>query len=207
MQDKKLQYRGYLIFGLVITFLLMGNITFTNAQGKSPATISSKQHDLRDINTFHSKQLDFRLVGTIIAGEENSYAIIMDETTGKQGMYKSGESINEATVIRIDKDSIIVEKDRSAHVLRITGGSYTESAPSEMLGGDVPPSIGVSEELPYFEPVYSDTGPPVDENVPVEELQHFEPVFSDTGPPVDDENLHEDLPEFEPFVSYMNPPE
>ncbi len=203
MWDKKFQYRGYLIFGLVITFLFAWNITHTYAQGKSPATISTKQHDLRDINTLHSIQLDFRLVGTIIAGEENSYAVIMDETTGKQGMYKSGESINEATVLKIDKDSIIVEKDGRAHVLRITGGRYTEAAPSEMLGGDVPPSIGVSEELPYFEPVFSETGPSVDENVLVEELPHFEPITYNTGPQVDDEGFHEDLPEFEPSISYM----
>jgi hypothetical protein len=207
MQDKKLQYSGYLIVGLVITFLLVGNITYTDAREESPATISSKQHELRDIKTLHSLQLDFRLVGTIIAGEENSYAVIMDETTGKQGMYKLGESINEATVLKINKESIIVEKDGSAQVLRITGGSYTEAAPSEMMSGDVPPSIGVSEELPYFEPVFSETGPPVDENVSGEELPNFEPITNNTGPPVDDGDFHEDLPEFIPSISYMGPPE
>ncbi len=207
MQDKKLQYRVKLIVWLVITFLLVGNITYTDAQGKSPATISSKQHELKDIKTLPPLQLDFRLVGTIIAGEENSYAVIEDETSGKQGMYKLGESINEATVLKIDKENIIVEKDGRTQVLRITGCSYTEAAPSEMLSEDVPPSIGVSEELSYFEPVFSETGPPVDENVLVEELPHFEPITNNTGPPVDDEGPHEDLPEFEPFVSYMGPPE
>ncbi len=110
MQDKTIQYRGYLIVGLVIAFLLVGNITYSDAQGKSPVTISSKQHKLKDIKTLHSLQLDFRLVGTIIAGEEKSYAIIMDDTTGKQGMYKLGESINEATVLKINRENIIVEK-------------------------------------------------------------------------------------------------
>jgi hypothetical protein len=180
----------------------MGDITYTDAQEKSPATITSQQHELKDIKTLPPIQLGFRLVGTIIAGEENSYAVIMDETTGTQGMYKSGESINEVTVLKIDKESIIVEKDGRAQVLRITGGSS-----SEMLSGDVPPSIGVSEELPYFEPVFSETGPPVDENVLVEELPHFEPVFSETGPPVDDEGSYEDLPEFEPSISYIGRPE
>ena len=179
MNDKKSQYRGYLTVGLVIIFLLVGNITYTDAQGKFPVTISSKQHELRDIKTLHSLQLDFRLVGTIIASKENSYAVIVNETTGKHGIYKLGESVNEATVLKIDKESIIVEKDGRAQVLRITGGSF-----SGMLSGDVPHSIGVSEDLPYFEP-----------------------VFSETGPPVDDEGSYEDLPEFEPFISYMGPPE
>jgi len=224
MQNKKFQYRGYLIVGLVITFLLVGNINYADAQGKFPTTTSSKQHELDDIKSLPSIQLDFRLVGTIIAGEENSYAVIMDETTGKQGMYKLGKSINEATVLKIDKESIIVEKDGRAHVLRVTGGSS-----SEMLSGDVPPSMGVSEELPYFEPVFSETGPSVDENVAVEELPpfepvinstgptvdknvlvedlpHFEPITNNTGPSVDSKDLHEDLPEFEPFESDSGPP-
>jgi hypothetical protein len=194
MQDKKLQFRGYLFAGLVITFLLVGNGAYTDAQGKTPTITSSKEHELEDIKSLPSIQLDFRLVGTIIAGEENSYAVIMDETTGKQGMYKLGESINEAKVLKIDKDSIIVEIEKRIFILRITGGNYT-------AGGS--PAIGASEELPYFEPVFSETGPPVDENVLVEELPHFEPVFSETGPPVDDEGSYEDLPKFEPFISYM----
>ena len=202
MQDKKLQFRVYLIVGLTIAFLLVWNINSTDAQGKTPIITSSKQHELDDIKSLPSIQLDFRLVGTIIAGEESSYAVIMDETTGKQGMYKSGGSINEATVLKIDKESIIVEKDGRAQVLRITGGGS-----SEMLSGDVPPSIGVSKQLPYFEPVFSETGPPVDENVLVKELPHFEPITNTTGLPVDDEGLHEDLPEFESSISYMGPPE
>ncbi len=183
MQYKKSQYRVCLIVGLVITFLLVGNITYTDAQGTSPATHSSIQHELKDIKSFLPLQLDFRLVGTIIAGEENSYAVIEDETTGKQGMYKLGASINKATVLKIDKESIIVEKDGRAYILRITGGSYTEAASSEILSGNRPPSIGVSEELPYFEPVFSETGPPVDENVLVKELPHFDPITNSTGPP------------------------
>ncbi|MHC4269919.1 MAG: hypothetical protein ACYSTS_15830 [Planctomycetota bacterium] len=205
MQEKKLQYRGYLIVGFVITFLLVGNITFINAQGKSSATISSKQHELKETKSLSPIQLDFRLVGTIIAGEENSYAVIMDEATGKQGMYKSGESINEAIVLKIDKESIIVEKDGRYQVLRITGGSHTEAAPSEVLSGDGLPSISLSEELPYFEPVLSESGPPVDENVDVEELPPFEPVTNSTGPPADSEDLYEDLPEFIPFESGSGP--
>jgi hypothetical protein len=51
MQDKKSQYRVCLIVGLVITFLLVGNTTYTDAQGEYPATLSSIQHELRDIKT------------------------------------------------------------------------------------------------------------------------------------------------------------
>jgi len=50
----------------------------------------------------------------------------------------------------------VVEKDGRNQILMITGGSS-----SEMLSGDVPPSTGVSEAAPYFEPVCNETGPPV----------------------------------------------
>ncbi len=204
MQDKRFQYRGYLIVGWVI-FLLVGNITYTDAQGEPPATISSKQHELEDIKSLHPIQLDFRLVGTIIAGDKNSYAVIMDETTGKQGMYKIGESINEATVLKIGKESIIIEKDGKTRIMTITGGNYTAAAPSEMLSADSPASTSIPKELPYFEPVFSETGPPVDENIHVEELPHFDPITNNTGPQVDDEGTHENLPEFEPFESDIGP--
>ena len=66
-------------------------------------------------------------------------------------------------------------------------------------------SINVLEELPYFEPVLNETGPPVDENVHVEELPHLEPITNSTGPPVDQEEFHKDLPESEPFESDSGP--
>ncbi len=174
----------------------------TDTNGETPATISSGQHESGDIKSLDPIQLDFRLVGTIIAGEENSYAVIMDETSGKQGMYKSGESINEVTVLKIVKDSIIVEKDGQTQVLSITGGNS-----SKTMIDDVKPSIGASEGLPHFEPVFSETGPPVtDENEAVKELPHFEPVTNSTGPPVDPEVEYKDLPEFEPIESDSGPP-
>ncbi len=58
MWDNKFQYRVYSIFGLMITFLLVGNITYTDARGKSSATISSKQHELRDIKSLPTIQLE-----------------------------------------------------------------------------------------------------------------------------------------------------
>lgn len=96
---------------MVVFFFLMGNTIYTDAQEKSPTAISSIQHESGDIKSLHSLQLGFRLVGTIIAGEENSYAVIENEMTGKQGLCNLGESINEATVLKIGKESIIVEKE------------------------------------------------------------------------------------------------
>ena len=168
MKHKVLISKGSLISGVAIAFLLMSN----EGKTESVQPVSSKvsQKDIIDIGENHSLnvsngieeiknelngtksldslQLDFRLVGTIIAGDENSYAVIEDETTGKQGIYKLGESINEATVLKIDKKCIIVKKDGRSQILKITGGSYTEVV---SLNG--PPSIGISEKLPPFKPI------------------------------------------------------
>ena len=176
-------------------------VNHTDANGKLSAALSAIKQELGDIKSHHPIQLDFRLVGTVIAGKENSYAVIMDETTGKQGMYKLGESINEATVLYIAKDSIIVEKEGRAQVLRITGGNS-----SKTLSDDVTPSIGVSEEFPQFEPVISETGPPADESVEVKEFPQFEPVISETGPPADESVEVKELPHFEPVISETGPP-
>ncbi len=77
---------------------------------------------------------------------------------------------------------------------------------SEILDENGPLFTGVSTELPFFEPVFSETGPPEDENVSVEELPPFEPITNNTGPPVDPEGLYEDLPEFVPFENDSGPP-
>ncbi len=145
--DDVMRHTNYLVVGLVIVFLLIGNITYTYAREISQTDVASQQHELRDTNTLHSFQIDFRLVGTIIASEGRSYAVIEDETTVQQGMYKSGESINGATVLKIDKESIIVKKDGVTQVLRISEGSSPK-----MLSGDVLPSIGVSDGLLSIEP-------------------------------------------------------
>ncbi len=61
MQDKKSQYRGYLIVGLVITFLLVWNITYTDAQGEYPATLSSIQHESEDGEAGEDQSITFKV--------------------------------------------------------------------------------------------------------------------------------------------------
>ena len=206
MQDKKLQFRVYLIVGLMIAFPLVGNTTYTDAQGRPPTTFSSIQHELGDIKSLPPIQLDLRLAGTALVGKEYSYALIVEEMTGRQNLYSVGESIRGAKVLKIDKESIVVEKDGRTHVLKITGGTYTEADSSEILTKEGPPTIGVSEELPFFEPVFSETGPPVDENIHVEELPPFEPITNSASPPVHPEGLYEGLQEFVPFENDSGPP-
>lgn len=216
MQDKKFQFRGYLITGLVITFLLtfilLRCVANSDAREEYLVTHSSVQHEsedhkLKQYQTIPSlvSQPDLILAGTIMVGREQAYALIMEETTGRQNLYSVGESIKGAEILRIDKDSVVIEKDGKSHILRITGGNDTVNTPSEILTVSGSPTVGVQEELPYFEPVFSVTGPPVDENAPVEELPRFEPITNSTGPPVNSEVFFKDLPKSEPFESDSGP--
>ena len=166
-------------------------------RGQSPNS-EEVQKGLKDIKPPPSPlQLDLRIAGAILVDGEGSYAIIMDETTGKQGTYRLGESIKGATVLKIYKESIALEKDGGTQVLRVTRDRSIEEAPSEMGTGVRPPSIGVSKDISSFEPVISETGPVPDESIQVKELPPFEPVTNSAGP-VDVEGFYEELPEFTP---------
>jgi hypothetical protein len=68
-----------------------------------------------------------------------------------------------------------------------------------------PPSFGLSTDLPPFEPLVSETGPP-EPDYPVMDLPPFEPITNITGPQVDPRVNYEELPEFTPFVSESGPP-
>ncbi len=107
-------FKLFLISGIVITFLLMSNEGKTEPDKSLSSRISQKgttdiggnhllkdsngtekiKSELKNIKSLDPIQLNFRLVGTVVVGDENSYVVIEDETTGKQGMYKLGESIN-----------------------------------------------------------------------------------------------------------------
>ncbi len=168
--------------------------------------IEGTKDELKDVKTLPRLQFDLRLAGTVLVGKEYAYALIVEETTGRQNLYSVGESIKGAKLLKIDKESVVFEKEGRTHVLKITGGSYTVTTLSEILDENGPLFTGVSTELSFFEPVFSETGPPEDENVSVEELPPFEPITNNTGPPVDPEGLYEDLPEFIPFESDSGPP-
>jgi type II secretory pathway component PulC len=168
--------------------------------------IKETRNEPKFIKTLAPFQLDLRLAGTVLVGKEYTYALIVEEMTGRQNLYSVGESIKGAEILKIDKDSVVIEKEGKIWVLKVTGVTNSENSLSETHTENGPLFTGVSEELPFFEPVFSETGPPVDENIHVKELPPFEPITNSTDPPVDPEGLYEDLPEFVPFENDSGPP-
>ena len=150
--------------------------------------------------------LPLKLMGTVLRENEKSSAVILNEATGEEGLYKVGDTIESMTLLKIEKESVFLEKDGATQVLRITSSVGGETQAGEMDSEDGPPFTGVAEEFEKFEPVVVEGGPPVDPNAPVTELPHFEPIVVEGGPPVDPNMPIKELPPFEPITSPTGPP-
>jgi hypothetical protein len=151
--------------------------------------------------------LTLRLAGTVVGKGKESRAVIVDEETGTSHTYGVGDSIKESKVLEIYNDSIVLEKDGMTQRLSFSGDSSENTSLHAATGGSEPPVTGEQvEELEPFEPVVSETGPPVDEGIPVDDLPPFEPITRDTGPPVDPTVEQRDFLPFEPIVSEGGPP-
>ena len=170
--------------------------------------------------------LGLRLAGTLIEVGKNARAILIELDTGRQGLYREGDSIIGATVRKIGTDSVVLEKNGAFQVLRITDSEFNNPVADSAVGrppaGEISarfPNIDPLEsaeeppvntdvevkELPYFQPFTNSTGPPVGTNVGVSELPFFQPIVNSTGPPVDPGGDYEDLPEFTPQSSENGP--
>lgn len=150
--------------------------------------------------------LSLKLMGTVLREHEDSSAVILNEASGEEGLYEVGDTIDSATLLKIEKESVVLEKDGVTRVLRITWSVGGETQAGDMDSEDGPPFTGVAEEFEKFEPVVVEEGPPVDPNAPVTELPHFEPIVVEGGPPVDPNMPVKELPPFEPFTSPTGPP-
>ena len=145
--------------------------------------LEGTEDQLKDVTTRPRFQLGLRLVGTVLAGKETSYALIEEETSNDQNLYSVGDFIKGAKLLKIDKESVVFAKEGRAHILKVARGSYTEPPPSEILDGDEPLFKGKSAEFPFFEPVISKTGPTAETEDLYQELPDFIPFESDSGPP------------------------
>jgi hypothetical protein len=198
--------RKYLATLLVSVFLLGFNVTDLVAVPKSQNEPNTKNSQLPPIKAHSNLELTLSLAGIVLLGNEENYALIVDETTGRQDLYRFGDSIKGAKILKIDKDRVVIEREGKIFVLRVGGVTNSEKSHSDTYTENGPHFTGVSEDLPFFEPVFSETGPPVDANAPIEDLPFFEPVFSSTGPPVDANAPVEELPHFEPITNSVGPP-
>jgi type II secretory pathway component PulC len=155
-----------------------------------------------------SSELNFKLVGTIIESGKGSYAIIVDETTGESGNYRVGDTISGFKVLKLDRDSVVLEREGRAQVLVFKGSNNAQTFHD--MAADVDNEVlikGSEQTFIQFEPVVVEEGPPIDENIPVKDLPYFEPITNDTGPPSNPEQVYRDLPEFIPIESESGPPD
>lgn len=82
------------------------------------------------LDTLEETQLKLKLWGTISGDNENSYAIIEDETKRQQNVYKVNDTIQNATVMLIRPDQVVLSvsgKNESLELEKRTATSTTSS--------------------------------------------------------------------------------
>ncbi len=89
------------------------------------------------IENLKKTDLKLKLWGTAIGGEGEegeSFAVIEDRKKRKQGLYRTGDSIHEATLTRILKDKVVINVDGEDQILEMA----TERLPSAMISASAP---------------------------------------------------------------------
>jgi ankyrin repeat protein len=72
-----------------------------------------------DDTKFQNTSLNLRLWGTITGNNLNTYAIIEDTKTRRQKLYKANDEIQNATVIRILREKVVLRVDDHLELLEI----------------------------------------------------------------------------------------
>ena len=86
--------------------------------------------------------LNLELLGTAIGSIKDPIAFIKDLESGKQGMFKLGNTVQEAKIIRIVKGEVVLERAGKHEVLRMSkralawSGSDAVSSPILSVNGD-----------------------------------------------------------------------
>jgi type II secretion system protein C len=99
------------------------NLPFVEEQrGKSPEVNNPPQL---------TSNLDLRLVGTVVGGSKNSWAVIEDLDMQEGGIYRIGDTIKGATIEEILRDKVILQKGNKKEILPLmkeTGQRPRESS-------------------------------------------------------------------------------
>jgi hypothetical protein len=219
---QRIRSQGYLISELLavlpLAFLLTGGVINTDARGDESI------RELKDIDP-PPLQLDLRLAGIAHVDGESSWAVIVDNETGDEKIYRLGESIKGAEIVEIASGSsclvnatVVLEKDGRKQFLSLKGDGHTDGGPTETLSVGGTPATEEPVDITIFKKVISekedleDDGPPEIEGgglppmgMPVE-LPPFNQDFSETGPIPGEGTPVKELPAFEPITNTTGPP-
>lgn len=72
---------------------------------------------------------NYKLLGTVIGPEKNSFAILFDALHKKQNIYRLYENIGEGKIINIQRDQIVIKKKERVEILNLAAKGDKESPP------------------------------------------------------------------------------
>lgn len=89
-------------FGIVIERNIFG------ASKKPPKTTKAVELEEKEIEALNPTTLKVSLLGTVSGNQENSYAVIEETRKKKQGLYKRGDTIQNASIKKILRGKVIL---------------------------------------------------------------------------------------------------
>jgi general secretion pathway protein C len=102
-----LEKRGRTAFKEIIDRDIFRTLNLSNRLGDEP------------IEKLQPTSLEITLLGTVLGGPENSFAVIEDTRFKKQGLYKQGDEIQDAVVKRILRGKVVLRVGEKDEILTI----------------------------------------------------------------------------------------
>ena len=98
------------------------------------------------------RQLQLRLLGTVAGSEKVARAVIEDVKTKEQGLYKTGDVIQEARISKIERNRIILLRNGVQEILDLHVASPTEVASDTTVGSRADKESSVADAVKVISP-------------------------------------------------------
>lgn len=222
--------RGLFICVVVALLALTGGTQASGAGSQATGMNGSSSASSEAFPSGSPISLDLSIIGTVLLGDGNDMATILDKKSGNSALYRLGETVDGAMIINIDSDSVEFEKDGRLITVWLkhdggpgTGTQYSaagtqpvpahdavlSTASNDNSGAGLFEDGSIAENHPPLEPVFIARGPGANSDEPQMDLPYFEPIVSKTGPEATDNEASErpqkELPPFEPVTNYTGP--
>jgi type II secretory pathway component PulC len=111
---------------------------FGAAETATPASPGAEK--VEPVELLEETKLQLSLLGTIAGDTQSARAFILDQRTRKQGLYRVGDSIQDAMIRQILRGKIVLRHSDKDEVLSMVGGEEIATASGK------PEQVGMAEE-------------------------------------------------------------
>ncbi len=101
-------------------FRVIAERNIFGASGKPAEDTKEKEPKVADIETLKPTSLKIVLIGTVTGPRENSFAVIEETAKKRQGLYKTGDKVLDATIRRILREKVVLRVGDKDEVLEMT---------------------------------------------------------------------------------------